>query len=246
MNATTDGYTDRDRLIRWKQLRNLKCRKKPNRWAIVIGISFYMPRDEDKDGIFWASLPGSAESADSIKKYLEEKQHMKSENIKVLTARGDSDLRDPTEPKDQWPTVENIKRVFKEVENGVVAGDLVYIHYIGHGTREDYRPADPTKPSIMYRHSLVPTDINRNSEYLPGTDIEEALRKIVGRNTFVTVVLDCCYSGQMAGGNFLTSTYILCWFFFAHSRKTPRSMIACYCPADMNCSKHVAQTKSHV
>lgn len=75
------------------------------------------------------------------------------------------------------------------------AGDLVYIHYSGHGAQAT--TVFPTlKGDAGLDEALVPTDINTDTgKYV--RDIELSLYlKMVDKGLIVTVVLDCYHSAS--------------------------------------------------
>lgn len=97
----------------------------------------------------------------------------------------------------------NIALLTARILSSAVAGDCVYIHYSGHGTR---RPVTTT-PTPLSTHlsgnlAFVLSDPNKaRSEYLPGMTLAKCPSAMVKRGLHVTVVLDCCYSGSVLRGN---------------------------------------------
>jgi hypothetical protein len=113
-----------------------------------------------------------------------------------LTASNNADGSiEPPEPKDQWPTYENMVAKFKEITEKAQPQDRVYIHYSGHGVR-----AATIHPNLKGEdgvdESLVPTDIgNSEARYLRDLELAQLLQDMVDKGLVVTVVLDSCHSG---------------------------------------------------
>jgi hypothetical protein len=82
---------------------------------------------------------------------------------------------EPLEPRDKWPTYENMVAAFKGITEMAQPGDQIYIHYAGHGGRTT---------TIDKRHkgengideTLVPMDIgNSEARYLRDIELAKLL-----------------------------------------------------------------------
>ncbi|GES65892.1 peptidase C14, caspase catalytic [Aspergillus terreus] len=166
------------------------CDTKPpiSRYAILIGINAYQERP----------LKGSVQDVQRIERYL--KEASTSVQIEMLTAtRSDDDggARRLMEPQHSWPTHRNVVSALTRVLSSAKAGDLVYIHYSGHGTRigSQYLHSNWSTGDL----ALVLLD-ERNEgreKYLYGAVLASHLRKMVDNGLVLTLVLDCCFSAAV-------------------------------------------------
>ncbi|KAJ5489858.1 hypothetical protein LT330_003213 [Penicillium expansum] len=159
-----------------------------SRYAILVGINAYQEKP----------LEGSVRDVQRIERYL--KEASTSVQTEMLTAtKGDNNVggRSLMEPQHLWPTHQNVISALMRVLSLAKAGDLVYIHYSGHGTRVGSK----------YLHSnwstgdlaLVLLD-ERNEgceKYLYGAVLASYLRKMADKGLVVTLVLDCCFSAAV-------------------------------------------------
>src|SRR5689334_19313902 len=113
----------------------------PRTWALLIGVDCYM-RNELPDGGWYPSLSGCVRDIAHVEAFLRSRLNLADERILKLTASytgsrppfKDHDFQ-PPEPREQWPTYENMVAAFKRLTELAQAGDQVYIHYSGHGGR---------------------------------------------------------------------------------------------------------------
>ena len=158
-------------------------------WAILIGIDFYV-----KD----RHLQGSVQDVETVKQYLNpENPPVNSPvDIVILTATTppDPSTGRPIEKPDLWPTNSNVVSGLKRVIERGNPGDFVYIHFSGHGTR---RPKSLVGPQRKGTGDLALVLFESNGcSYFSGEVLATALRKMVDKGLFVTLVLDCCFSGS--------------------------------------------------
>ncbi|KAK2737836.1 hypothetical protein FQN57_007394 [Myotisia sp. PD_48] len=158
-----------------------------SRYAILIGINAYPEKP----------LEGSVEDVQRINQYLEET--LTSVQIEMLTdARSDdSGVLDLMETKHIiWPTPQNVISALKRVITSAKTGDLVYIHYSGHGTR---LPAGlPHSNESTGDLALVLLDKHgKECEFLQGISLAFRLKQMVNKGLVVTLVLDCCFSAAV-------------------------------------------------
>ncbi|KAK4870151.1 hypothetical protein LT330_005205 [Penicillium expansum] len=158
------------------------------RWTLLVGINFYATRP----------LRGCVNDVNMIKQYL--RSDATNNRVTVLTATKSPDpaYRQPVEQQSAWPTQSNIRSHLEEIIQSANAGDLVYIHYSGHGSR---RPTPAHKP---YGHSdtgdvalVVLNDDASANEDFPGFALAMILKRMVKKGLLVTLVLDCCFSGHV-------------------------------------------------
>ncbi len=95
------------------------------RYAILIGINAYPG----------APLEGCVRDVESIKAYLE--AMLGATHIEMFTASKNTNPESsaPAEDPDRRPTYQNVTSALEKITNLGKAGDAVYIHYSGHGTR---------------------------------------------------------------------------------------------------------------
>lgn len=155
-------------------------------WAILIGINFYRG---DR------CLQGSVRDAETVKGYLE--AGSTPVDIAILTAtQSPSPLScRPVEEPDFWPTRANVIGKLKRVLEKANHGDLVYIHYAGHGTRrKDSQESGHQSGNLAF---VLFEDTDHGCSYLRGPELANCLRLMVAKGLLVTLVLDCCYSGSV-------------------------------------------------
>ena len=163
--------------------------RSPICWTLLIGINLYP--DDDKTG----SLEGCVRDVEGIKHHLEDDPSI---NIIVLKASTGNtrDSRRPPEPEDQWPTLNNVRSHISKIINKAAPGDLVHIHFSGHGVRRKTQSKD------FGDHengdlALVLYDPISDVSYLQGLELAERLKDMVERALQPVVVLDCCNSGSV-------------------------------------------------
>jgi hypothetical protein len=181
-----------------------------NKYALLIGIEYYArpfseqttPRCTGDDArISFKNLDGAVNDILAVREYLIKTMKVKKENIKMLLSPV-PDRKYQFKLKKNWydePTYMNIVNsleslAFKE------PGDLVYIHYSGHGARTTTIFSTLKKDDNAEDHSLVPCDITQGGNYLRDLEIGALLQDIVEKKAILTVVLDCCHSGGAVRG----------------------------------------------
>lgn len=161
--------------------------------ALLIGIDCYLP-NQFPDGSGYESLSGSVRDIARVERFLLDDMKLAPERILKLTSSRGPDGQ-PVEPRDRWPTYENMVGAFWQLTRAARPGDQVYIHYSGHGGR-----TETLFPEIKGEggsdESLVPCDIgDPKARYLRGVEISWLIRDMLSKELRVTVVFDCCHSG---------------------------------------------------
>jgi hypothetical protein len=134
-----------------------------------------------------------------VENFLRRRLGLTDDRLLKLTA-SDLGIDRPSEPPDQWPTYENMVRSFRWLTETAKQGDLVYIHYSGHGGRTDTIVPQLKGPKGL-DEALVPTDIgNSSARYLRDVELAKLLREMADKGLVVTAVLDCCHSGGATRG----------------------------------------------
>ncbi|KAI1385985.1 peptidase C14, caspase domain-containing protein [Hypoxylon trugodes] len=195
------------------------------RWAILIGIDYYV-HDEAQSHPYSLSLRGCVNDVILVQKFLCQSTDIDPNRIHKLIASR------PDQPNNEanlgLPSYENIVELFQHVTTKAKKGDLVYIHYSGHGARvrsifshlkenggdlpdslpsQSSSSSDPSQQRIAcgsLDEALVPYNIaNQQGRYLRDVEIAVMLRNMSKKELLVTTVIDCCHSGGMNrdGGN---------------------------------------------
>ncbi|RYP23194.1 hypothetical protein DL765_001279 [Monosporascus sp. GIB2] len=158
------------------------------RFAILIGINAYLERP----------LKACVSDVKRIKAYLDGLRPRV--DVTILTAtRSDIDLEpsDPTEDLVRWPTHKNVIAAIDSVNSTAKAGDLVYIHFSGHGTREEPVREFSNQSTGDLALVLLDEAKRRAVKYLWGHKLALSLKAMVDKKVVVTLVLDCCFSATV-------------------------------------------------
>lgn len=165
------------------------------RWALLIGINYW------PDGPFRefdiGELKGCVADVEAIEQYLKAINVPETNIVKLTATRGLGDAL--TELPSIWPTRDNIIGELDNIIRKVKRGDLVYIHYSGHGLLRKYLPGplDDGGGNNFTGVALVPMDVKLGGAYLSAYQLGVRIRSLAeGKGARVTLVLDCCYSGR--------------------------------------------------
>lgn len=170
----------------------------PQLHTLLIGIDCYMPNRLPR-GYYYPSLGGCVRDIKHVEAFLLSRLGVEPERILKLTASLGS-AQQPAEPRDQWPTYENMVAKFKQLSAIAKEGEQVYIHYSGHGGRT-LTAYKSLKGDDGLDEALVPTDIgNSEARYLRDVELAYLLKAMVDKGVVVTVVLDSCHSGGATRG----------------------------------------------
>eukprot|EP00526_Cylindrotheca_closterium_P017533 CAMPEP_0113638630 /NCGR_PEP_ID=MMETSP0017_2-20120614/20242_1 /TAXON_ID=2856 /ORGANISM="Cylindrotheca closterium" /LENGTH=306 /DNA_ID=CAMNT_0000549757 /DNA_START=84 /DNA_END=1004 /DNA_ORIENTATION=+ /assembly_acc=CAM_ASM_000147 len=142
------------------------------RRAVLIGINYVGQKGQ---------LSGCHNDVENIKRYLIKEQGFMEKDMLILMDDG----------KHHAPTRRNIIDAFTRITQYSEPGDIVFIHYSGHGGRvkdENYDEEDG------YDETLIPVDF-KASGHIVDDDVFNVLVKPMKRDVQVTVLMDCCHSG---------------------------------------------------
>jgi len=145
------------------------------KYALLIGVDKYT-----SDPLRY-NLEGCENDVDMMRQILQERFQFNPSDIKIL--------------KSSEATLENIRKAFREhLIAKAKPGDLVFIHYSGHGTRTKDLNGDEEDE---YDEALCPTDChiadNPPRNLLLDDEVGALLDTLKTDN--IIVVLDSCYSG---------------------------------------------------
>ncbi|KAL1823056.1 hypothetical protein ACET3Z_009834 [Daucus carota] len=95
-----------------------------------------------------------------------------------------------TDKSSTQPTGKNIRKALSNLVRSASSGDILFVHYSGHGTR---LPAETGEDDDTgYDECIVPTDMN----LIADDDFKELVDK-VPRGCRITIVSDSCHSGGL-------------------------------------------------
>ena len=98
--------------------------------AVVIGIDHYAPNTTD-GGESYAGLRGAVRDAEAVAAFLRVRLGVPGEQVAVLVSRDGGEVR----PGERPPTYEAMVSALRHLADAWCPGDLVHIHYSGHGGR---------------------------------------------------------------------------------------------------------------
>lgn len=164
------------------------AKKKPvqrvNR-ALLIGVDRYQ--------YIHPPLSGCVGDVEQLAQVLRERLHTPVRQITKLTASHGGG-----EKNTQLATRANIITAFKKLAKAAKKGEQIYIHYSGHGMRNDYTLLPGLEPDGR-DEAIAPTDTGYQDPaefYLLDKELGWLIRQITDKGAFVTVVLDCCHSAS--------------------------------------------------
>jgi Caspase domain len=130
-------------------------------YALLIGIDYYLPNP------LFRSLQGAVRDIDKVADYLDKSLKISSDKITRLTSSvpDTNSLGDVRAARQEMsPTYQNIVNAFNSITEGAKSGDLVYIHYSGHGGRVSTIFKD-LKGDGQFDECLVPMDVGNDGYY---------------------------------------------------------------------------------
>ncbi len=142
--------------------------------AVLIGINYIGQSGE---------LRGCHNDVLNMVEYLKDVHGFEDHNIRILMDDG----------VHEDPTKSNIMSAYKKIVQQSVSGDVVYLHYSGHGSRLRDRDGDEEDG---YDETLVPLDF-QSGGFIRDDDLLKTLVTPMARGVFVTSIMDCCHSGTV-------------------------------------------------
>lgn len=113
-----------------------------------------------------------------------------------------------TDPKyirmltDESATTANIIERLEWLVDGAVPGDVLYFHYSGHGSQTIHLDYSTMEEPDGLDEIIVPVDINWRDKIIKDDDFQRIFDKLP-EGVNLTVVLDCCHSGDGLRGDIL-------------------------------------------
>jgi hypothetical protein len=171
----------------------------PKTFALLIGIDHYGAGAGQGDAVY-SDLQGCVSDVLEIKQVLESRVSDLAVTC-LLSPRADGPGHELAVAPVSVPTYRNIVAAWRAVTEAAVPGDIVYIHYSGHGGRVKTR--FPGYKSSGVDESLVPCDINDREagRYLRDVEIALLLRRMAERELNTIFVIDSCHSGSATRGD---------------------------------------------
>ncbi len=164
-----------------------------NLHALLIGIGHYEEND------VCDSLEGAVADVEAMERYLL-RQGVPQGRIRKLTVSTDAAGR-PPEPRDEWPTYENMVAAIRRLTAAAEPGEHVLIHYCGHGGRTTPTLIPELKGSGGIDEGLIPADIGRDgARYLRDVELTYLLCQMVEKGLMVTFIFDACHSAGFFRG----------------------------------------------
>ncbi len=161
--------------------------------ALLIGIGHY---DENE---VCDSLEGAVADVEAMEDFLL-RQGVSRERICKLTVSNDSTGR-PPEPRDEWPTYENMVAAIQRLTAVAEPGEHVLIHYCGHGGRIAPTLIPELKGSGGIDEGLIPANVGQaGARYLRDVELTCLLYLMVEKGLLVTLVFDACHSAGLFRG----------------------------------------------
>jgi len=152
--------------------------------ALLVGIERY-PGSE-----LYPDLQGCAHDVQAIERYLVDVLAVPPSRIETLISGASVSVGPP-------PTYDHLTAALRRLEARCRPGDHALVHYSGHGGRTPTEFPEVKGPAAK-DECLVPLDITEaETPYLRDAEIDLWVCRLVEREVFVTLILDCCHSGGM-------------------------------------------------
>lgn len=153
--------------------------------ALLIGIDRYLH--------IAPNLTGCVGDVEALKALLVGTLHTPAENIIALTSSMEGG-----EAPEALATRANIVATFERLAAAAGEGERIYVHYSGHGMRNDSSLMPDLEPDGR-DEAIAPADsgyADPAAHYILDKELGWLLRQITDRGAFVTVVMDCCHSAS--------------------------------------------------
>ncbi len=106
------------------------------------------------------------------------------------------------------PTSRNINAAFEEITKSAKAGEFVYTHYSGHGTRETPNNRSYNESPGDLALVLLTEEKKKPETYLYGQSLAYSLNAMIKKGLVVTLVLDCCFSVSVYRHGYASVRYL--------------------------------------
>jgi len=144
--------------------------------AVLIGINYFGTA---------AELRGCINDVGNVKGFLASRGFVQSpENMKILTD-------DQHQNSPNFPTKQNMIAAMKWLVSGAQPGDLLFLHYSGHGGQQ--RDTDNDEAD-QFDETIIPVDFKQAGQ-LVDDDLHDILVKPLPKGVKLIVIFDSCHSG---------------------------------------------------
>ena len=168
----------------------------PNIHVLLIGIDYYTPNK------WYKSLRGAVRDIHLVDTVLQQTLKSRLKRIYRLLSPNPEEPHPSVAQGVQEPTYENIVNAFKTITDESEPGELVYIHYSGHGGQATTIYPELKQGFEQNDEGIVPADIgDQEGRYLRDVEITTLLKRMTDKGLIVTVVLDSCHSGGATRGD---------------------------------------------
>jgi hypothetical protein len=154
--------------------------------ALLIGI--------DRYEFISPNLDSCVNDVERVASFLTGRLYTPSDNIIKLTSS-----RDGWEKPEYLATRANIIAGFKKLAQVARKNEQIYIHYSGHGMRNDTTLLPGIEPDGR-DNAIAPTDCGYDDPaafYILDKELGWLIKQITDTGAFVTCALDCSYFGSM-------------------------------------------------
>jgi hypothetical protein len=156
-------------------------------YAILIGIDNYQEKP----------LQGSVRDVRNVKQFLQGLPEPVQIHLFTSTKSENPPSSTPAQNLTAWPTYRNVTSAIEQVTSKANAGDSVYIHFSGHGTRGMPQSRFSNHSTGDLALVLLDRTPENNVSYLWGPRLAIALKAMVDKGLVVSLVLDCCFSASV-------------------------------------------------
>lgn len=161
--------------------------------ALLIGINYYGSSNQ---------LRGCQEDVRNMKDYLQTK------GFTQFTVLMDS-RADKTHQYPDCPTRANIVAAMKSLIAGAVRGDMLWVHYSGHGSQLPCKPGDPNTEKDGQDECICPVDFDfdkPDAGFIRDNDLNKILVAALPAGVKLRVCFDSCHSGSALDLPYMWST----------------------------------------
>ena len=169
-----------------------------NHHSILIGVNAYPEHLKIPENARDPSLKGCVQDVQDIKKFMDGLPFPVGVKMLTATRKAGPPPQFLAEDPQSSATYDNVLSTFENLTSVAKSGDVVYIHFSGHGTRTRAEsPSSEDSSEITEDLALVLPcgEAGNDIRYLRGTELADLLKRMVDKGLIVTLVLDCCFSG---------------------------------------------------
>ncbi|HEU4995805.1 MAG TPA: caspase family protein [Gemmatimonadaceae bacterium] len=108
--------------------------------------------------------------------------------------------RDTTLMTDAAATRDGILAALDHLVAETRSGDIVVIHYAGHGSQMYLDPDEVNQNASGMKNTIVPVDTDRDAQVnrdITDDEINAVLERLAGKTANTTLIFDCCHSGTI-------------------------------------------------